>query len=303
MSAYADRRVAVLDAPSNLGLRPPAEGSTPGVYKLAGALRDQNLLERLGATDAGVVTPPRYVSAWKPGDGVRNGAAIGRYSVTLAERIERIVGDGAVPLVLGGDCSILLGAMLALRRQGRFGVAYLDAHSDFRHPGNAPAVGAAAGEDLALVTGRGDELANLEGLGPLVKDEDVVVLGVRGQDEGLPEMSSAGMSVVTTATVCERGPERVAAEVIDGFAAGGVDGFWIHCDVDVLDERVMPAVDTPEPGGLEFEELERLLAALLRSELAAGIQITIFDPDLDEDGALADRLAGCLVDAFAASRT
>ena len=82
-----------------------------------------------------------------------------------------------------------------------------------------------------------------------------------------------------------------------------MDGFWIHCDVDVLDERVMPAVDTPEPGGLEFEELERLLAALLRSELAAGIQITIFDPDLDEDGALADRLAGCLVDAFAASRT
>ena len=39
--------------------------------------------------------------------------------------------------------------------EGRIGLVFIDGHSDFRHPGNAPYVGAAAGEDLALVTGRG----------------------------------------------------------------------------------------------------------------------------------------------------
>jgi arginase len=229
---------------------------------------------------------------------VRNGEAIGRYSRVLADRLEAIVGDGSLPLVLGGDCSILLGAMLALRRRGRFGLVFLDAHSDFRHLGNARAVGAAAGEDLALVTGRGDELADLEGLGPLVRDEDVVAIGVREDDEALTELGSIGIPVVTPAEVRARGVDAVAAEAVARLSAGGVDGFWVHCDADVLDAGLMPAVDTPEPGGLDLAELAGLLRALLGSELAAGMELTIFDPDLDEDGALAERVAGCLVEAF-----
>ena len=50
----------VLDGPSNLGLRPPVTGAVPGCYKLAGAIRDQGFLQRIGAGDAGCVTPPRY---------------------------------------------------------------------------------------------------------------------------------------------------------------------------------------------------------------------------------------------------
>ena len=62
-------RIAVVDAPSNLGLRPPAPGVVPGCYKLAGALRDRGLIARLGARDAGYVTPPRYDRHdWKPGE-------------------------------------------------------------------------------------------------------------------------------------------------------------------------------------------------------------------------------------------
>lgn len=74
------RPVALIDAPSNLGLRPPADGASPGVYKLAGALRDNGLLDGLGALDGGVVVAPRYSAVWQPGDGVRNERAIERYS-------------------------------------------------------------------------------------------------------------------------------------------------------------------------------------------------------------------------------
>src|ERR1044071_2856879 len=75
------RRIAVLDAPSNLGLRPPTATSVPGCAKAPGALRDQDLLARLGARDAGCLTPPRYDPGdWRPGDGVAHATQIAGYS-------------------------------------------------------------------------------------------------------------------------------------------------------------------------------------------------------------------------------
>lgn len=88
-------------------------------YKLPWALRRHRLIERLGAIDAGTVVPPRYLSQWIPGT-VRNEQAIAGYSLSLAERLTELRKDCVFPLVLGGDCSILLGNMLALGREGRF---------------------------------------------------------------------------------------------------------------------------------------------------------------------------------------
>jgi hypothetical protein len=62
----------------------------------------------------------------------------------------------------------LQGSTLALRRIGRYGLAFIDGHSDFRHVGNSAGVGAAAGEDVALVTERGQsDLTDLDGLRPI----------------------------------------------------------------------------------------------------------------------------------------
>jgi arginase len=78
----------------------------------------------------------------------------------------------------------LQGSTLALRRIGRYGLAFIDGHSDFRHVGNSAGVGAAAGEDLALVTERGQsDLTDLDGLRPYLRDVDVSVLGIRDDDE------------------------------------------------------------------------------------------------------------------------
>jgi arginase len=293
----AKRRLALLDAPSNLGLRPPARGAVPGVYKLPGALRDHGVLARLAARDAGVVTPPRYLSDWRPGAGTRNQAALERYSPRLADRVESLVDAGEFPVVLGGDCSIILGTMLALRRRGRFGLAYVDGHTDFRHPGNAPAVEAAAGEDLALLTGRGETLADLEGRGPLVRAEDVVAVGTRAGDEDLDEVAAAGITIRTDVEIRRHDAARVGGEVAGRLADVG-DGYWVHLDADVLDPAVMPAVDSPDPGGLSFGELAALLRPLLGNERAIGLQLTILDPDLDEDGRLAGHFADLVVAAL-----
>src|SRR5262245_25347592 len=111
------RRIAVLDAPTNLGLRPPTPTSVPGCAKAPGALRDQGLLGRLGARDAGCVTPPRYdPGGWQPGDGVAQAEEIAVYMKRVADRIGRILAADEFPLVLGGDCSVLLAAGLAMQR-------------------------------------------------------------------------------------------------------------------------------------------------------------------------------------------
>src|SRR5215218_4129928 len=287
----ANRAIAVLDAPSVLGLRPPAPGKVPGCWRLPGALRRHGLVERLGAADAGRVEPPPYRPEIDPATGVRNGDTMPGYSVALADRLQRLLDTGAFPLVLGGDCSVLLGGMLALRRRGRYGLVSVDGGLDFRHPGNAHLVGpvgSVAGEDLAVVTGRGaPQLTDLEGRRPLVAEADVVAMGHRNLDPVTDEILATAMTLFDVAELRRLGPAVAAGR--------GVAGFWVHVDTDVLDPELMPAVDSPEPGGLTHQELAALLRTLTASELAMGAQLTIFDPDLDPDGRLAAELTDTVV--------
>ena len=294
-----DRSIVVVDAPSNLGLAPPRPGSEPGCRLLASALRDRGIVGRIGAKDGGRVDPPPYSPDVDPAMGIRSGGALRAYSIDLAERIESFVHAGSFPLVLGGDCGILVGNMLALRRIGRFGLAFLDGHLDFRHPGNAELVGAAAGADLALVTGRGpDRIADIQGLRPLVRDGDVVALGEREDYPEWRDIHETDIAVWDLGELRALGPARAALKFVGKMEARGVDGFWIHLDADVLDDAIMPAVDSRQPDGLGYSELVELLRVLLRSRLAVGMEVTIFDPELDPTGEIADGFAGALVEAF-----
>jgi arginase len=301
------RRIAVLDAPSNLGLRPPTETSVPGCAKAPGALRDHGLLARLDARDAGCLTPPRYDPGdWRPGDGVCHAVSIAAYSKQLADRIGAIIDAGEFPVVLGGDCSIVLGSALAMNRLGedvggRIGLVFVDGHSDFRHPGNASYVGAAAGEDLALVTGRGQpDLAAIEGRRPYFRDIDVVVLGIRGHDEYRLDLQAAGIVTRAVPALRAEGAARTAQWARDQLV--DCAGYWVHVDVDVLDPAVMPAVDAPEPGGIAFPELELLLAGLVDTPHCLGVEITVFDPDYDTDGAFAEEITAAVVSGLAPVR-
>ncbi|MGW2402986.1 arginase family protein [Streptomyces sp. NPDC001739] len=299
------RRTVLIDAPSNLGLRPPAPGTVPGCAKLAGALREQGLLRRLGALEGGVVVPPRYdLTGWREGvDGDFNAAAMAGYTRKLAARVEDRVRSGDFPVLLGGDCSILLGAVLGLRRLGRYGVAYLDGHGDFRHPGNVAVsgpLGAAAGEGVAQITGRGQaDLTDIDGLRPYVRDEDLSVLGIRDADENQAELTELGIRHTPVGEIRRLGPETVARTVLDHLQGPALDGFWIHLDADVLDPSVMPAVDSPDPGGLLTDELRSLLAPLAASPRCVGVNLTIYDPDLDPDAKGAALLADLLEDVLA----
>jgi arginase len=303
--------IAVLDAPSNLGLRPPREGHEPGVRKLADALREHAILARLNADDAGRVEPPPYVFGPEQTTGYLNGPAMADYSVRLAERIGALLDEGRFPVVLGGDCSILLGPMLALRTRGTYGLAHLDGHDDYsprlrpaEHAGRLTAGGLA----LGLVTGHGPGvLTDHGGLRPYVAEEHVAHIGVQREPE---DFETSDLQAFDTSRI-RRYPIEFVREHGAGAAAEGarahleaapIEGFWIHLDVDIVDRAYMPAVDSPNPDGLSFPELTTVLATLLASPRAVGLHIGIYDPERDPDGTAGAALTEAITAAFAASR-
>lgn len=300
------RTIAVIDAPSNLGLRPPGPGQLPGVYKMADALRAHGIVARLNAVDAGRIMPPPYSDELDQSVGIRNYGGIETFAVRLADHVQQVVQSGRFPLVLGGDCSILLGTMLALRRLGRHGLFFIDGHVDFNTPATSQ-TGGAAGMDLALVTGRGPEvLSDLEARKPLVRDEDAVVFGPRdllaASTPASQAVRSTAIKVYDLEQIRQMGMRRAVSDSL-ALLQSNVEGFWIHLDVDVLDSDVMPAVDSPQPGGMSYDELIETLRLLLASEKAVGMEITIFDPELDPDRRLAAELTNAIVQSFGSQRT
>ena len=290
----------MIAAPSNLGLRPPEPGAVPGCAKAPEALREAGLhaaLAAAGAVEVGVVLPARYRDDTQPGR-LRNQNAIIDHSRRLADRLDQALDAGDRPLVLGGDCGILLGAGLALRRRGRYGLVHIDGHTDFRHPGNSERCASLAGEDLAAAVGlHWPAIADLDGLGPYFAASDVAHIGCREDDEQLSEVNQLLSAVIPARQVREEGPTAVASRVWQVVGAAKVAGYWLHVDVDVLDPEHMPAVDSPDPGGLDPDELTALLSAL--APAALGVQVTVFDPDLDPDGRYARLLSGILATGLA----
>jgi arginase len=293
------RSVVVLEAPSNLGLKPPRPGHAPGVWRMPDALRAAGLLQKLEASEGGRVTPPPYVPDVDPATGIRNARAVRAYSEQLADHVQAHLPSAEFLLVLGGDCSILVGTMLGLRRLGNFGLLYIDGHTDFSLPSTTPS-GGAAGMDLALVCGSGpEELTNIEGLKPLVRDAAVAALGYRDIRDpatyyGRAIFDSAVRRYDLAATR-QLGPARSVADALAAVQRAGVEGLWIHVDVDVLDSTIFPAVDSPQLDGLSYNELIEILRTVLASGLGVGMQVTIFDPELDPDGRLARELTDVLV--------
>jgi arginase len=302
-AAAPARAIDIVGAPSNLGLRPLRPGHVPGAWRAPGVLRAHRIVERLGARDRGDVAAPAYDPSVDPASGYRNGANLAAYTPRLADRIGASLDEGRFTLVLGGDCSVLLGGALALKRRGRYGLLFVDGHSDFYFT-RKPRAMTAAGMDLALATGHGPNvLAGIEGRKPYLREDDTVVFAYR--DFGTPDeveterFIGAAFERHPIDEVRSRGINASMREALGRLENPELRGFWIHVDVDVLDPKLMPAVDSLDPGGLAFEELEEILAIALASPRVVGMELDIYDPDLDAKGTLAEKLVGLIERAFA----
>jgi arginase len=296
-------RYAIVEAPSALGHVP----EHLGVERAPQALLRAGLADGLTARRAARVEAPGYSAERDPRTHVMNPRAISAYSPLLADAVAAVLDQGEFPVVLGGDCSILLGTMLALRRRGRYGLLYIDGDADFYQPQVNPLSGAASASDLAFATGRGPGVvADIEGRRPLVRDDDVVVFACRDaadrERRGCQPLPD-DLLVVDRDQVRRLGAGPAAREAVRFLTRDGgpEDGFWIHIDADVFDETIMQAVDDPRPDGLAWDEVVSALGVAVRSGRAVGLQVAIYNPDIDADGSNGRGLAAAVRDALAAS--
>ena len=294
------RSISIVGAPSSIGIRPYDDGGVRRLDLSPSVLREQGLVFRLGARDFGDVVPPPYRDLVREPGQPRNEDGVATYTNALATRIASAAYDEQFVLLLGGDCSIVLASLLGMRRLGheRVGLVYIDAHADFATP-DTSYTGSAASMCLGLAVGRGETpLAHLGGGAPLVRSEDVVVIGRRDEpeaplydEEALRESAALDL---THAIVRQQGSFATARTALERVTRRELDGFWIHVDADVLDPSVIPAVDSPEPNGLTLDELAELLTPLVHHPRALGLELTIYDPFLDPDRTSAARLTSLL---------
>ncbi|GAA3367154.1 arginase family protein [Streptomyces sannanensis] len=289
--------VELIAAPWNLGLRPPAPGREPGTWRAPQALLSAGLEARLRPARVVELDRPLYEFDAQPATRIRNGVAVREHTLRLGEAVQAALAASRFAVVLGGDCSILLGCLLGTRRDGRCGLVHLDGHSDFRHPGNydvGSSLGSVAGMDLALATGRGELLlTHWPAVGrPLVADEDVVQIGDREDEEILP------VTRFTAQEIQQIGIADLGERVISRLQRRGLDRVWLHLDLDVLDERVLPAVDSPGRPGLDFSQLTELVSTLVGTGRVVGLDVAIYDPELDPDGVYAAPIVDCLASAL-----
>lgn len=302
------RPIDVIEAPTNLGLRPDDKGKIPGTDEAADVLIGAGLLRGLPVRSRTRLHHLPYVAGPEPGTKLRNGSKIRAFNLELAEAVERSRRRGGFPLVVGGECSDLLGGVLGLRRTGGRGLVHIDGHSDFLTPEFYPPdrpLQSAAGMDLALATGRGPSLlTKWQGIdGPLVADVDAFQIGERYAKPGEPRsplLEGTAVSQITVQDVHKISAGTAAGRIESWLRRRGIRSAWLHIDVDVLDKGIMPAVDSPGEPGFTFAELTQLVRALLRTGRIGAADIAIYDPDLDPGYRAARGLATSLRTAFAA---
>lgn len=289
------KSLAIIEAPSGLGLE------TAGVERLSARLLDLGLAEALNASVPARVEPPAATGRIDPATGVLNAPELAAYSRTLADTVEATLARGAFPLILGGDCSILMGSALALKRRGRYGLLFIDGNADFFQPEANPN-GEAASMDLAFATGHGPApLADLEGRGPSIREDDAVAFGWRDHDDQAEYGSQplpSGMGSFDLPRIRAMGLDAAVDAALDRLTRTDTEGFFVHLDADVLDDAVMPAVDYRMAGGLSVGDVETVLRRALGSGRAVGLEVAIYNPSKDPDGAAGARLVRLLATSF-----
>jgi arginase len=292
--------ITIVTAPTSLGLRPNSDWLEPTTWRAPDAFLKTGIAEKLGASIVSL-PHPNYDFDAQFGTKIRNGLSIRAYTLQLANEVEKILNSGKTPVVLGGDCSILLGCLLGMKRCGGRGLVHVDGHCDYFHPGNydvTSRLGSVAGMDLALATGKGELLLTHwdNYADPLVAEDEAFHIGERNFgtetfEKAYSDIISSAITMMPLQRVFEEGLENTAHIIVSRLKERNLSNVWLHVDFDILDQTIMPAVDSPGTPGLQFKELEHLLLLLLQSRLFIGLDFTIYDPGLDKENIYLPALA------------
>jgi arginase len=255
------------------------------------------LVERLGARDAGEADARIRDSRRDPATGVIGAADVRRATSAIEARVRNVRGAREFPIVIGGDCTLLLGVFSALPTG--CGLWFVDGHADF-YDGESSPTGEAADMDLAILTGHGPA-GLLDGDGPLLDPAATVLLGHRPSElDADVAFENARLDPAIYALTAPELRQRGAGRVGDEARARLADQpTWLHLDLDVLDETALPAVTYPQALGLGWDELTDLVQPLAAAPNLIGVSVADFNPERDPGGDHATRVVELLVTLLA----
>jgi arginase len=274
--------------------------------RAAEALSDAGLEGAFGEREVGrtdfALPPPDPGRA--AGSGLMNEAALLALVDALREHVGAALAAGRFPIVYGGECSVLLGAVGAVRdHNGRAGLVFVDGHEDTT-PLDVSPDGEAANMEVGLLLGITGQLAPapLRRHLPALEPAALAMLGPRDhalrRTLNLASMADRGV-VLRGYQAIAADPAQVAREAVE-HVRHSAPAWWLHTDLDVLAQDVFTAGRVPDdedgPGGLEWSELTELTAAALACGGCAGWSIAIYDPEQDPDRSVARRIVRYVTD-------
>jgi arginase len=269
-----------------------------GIANAISVFRDLDLAERLarlGVEDDGDLDL-REPSGTRGPSGLLNEQALDHLVETTHTTVHAIRDRGRIPLMVGGDCPVLLGGLASIGPGTGPGLVMADGHED-AWPPSLSDTGEASDSELGIALGLISELPpTLAKWTPLVAGPRVALLGPRDSDE-ITERGAASVApqvalFLDDRQVRERGPERAAVAALEAIGEGE---FWLHIDLDVLSSTDFPAADYLQSGGISWSELHELAAAVLAGPGLAGISVVIYNPDRDPTLAVAPRVVDFVV--------
>lgn len=265
------QKIAAIVVPYELGRLRDGVGRGPEHLLESGALT------ALASRGAEVSTELIEIDERYSATGLGEGDAAIELIRLVSERVRAARDQGAFPVMLSGSCFAGVGVVAGLDEPAP-GVVWADAHSDFSEPVTTTS-GYFDSMGLAVLTGSAWQgmMATVPGARP-VAESAVVLAGARAFDPSEQTRVDASQIVYVPATDMHS-PDAVvgAVSAIDP----EITGLYVHLDLDVLDAAVATVNIYSEPGGVDGDQLDALLAALMQTHPVRAVSLTAYDPGRD----------------------
>src|SRR5579883_2505558 len=295
-AAPAGPTVAIIGAPSGLGAPTPGQEAGPAALRAAGLAARLHAAHTLVVDWGDVVVPgPDPIAV----PTARNQDALAALAGAVAARVGAALDDGFLPLLLGGDHSVSLGAIRAAAARMPIGVLWFDAHGDFNTPETSPS-GNVHGMVLAVLVGRGeDALVHLGGRSPKVRESHAVLVGVRDLDAAeRAALRESAVTVFTMKEIDELGIAAVVRQALEVATGRGVRPVHLSFDLDVVDPVYAPGVATAVDGGLSFREAHLAMELIGQSRALVSMELVEVNPILDRENRTGRLAAGLAASAL-----
>lgn len=285
-NALDTKRIRILGAPIDLGAGRRGVDMGPSALRVA---RVGEQMRELGyeVEDGGDV-PVRNPEEQPHGDPrLKYRDPIREMSEALAQRVEKAIVDGCLPLILGGDHSVAIGSTAGLARALRprgesFGIIWFDAHADMNVPESTPS-GNIHGMALAVALGLGDSsLTEVAGFAPKVAPKNAVLVGTRSIDDKERDVvRQSGIHIFTMREIDERGMRAVMQDALAA-ALDGTRGVHVSLDIDFMDPDLAPGTGTVVRGGATEREAHLAMEMVADTGKLFSMDVTEINPVLDE---------------------